>query len=472
MEIQGQMPIQATSGSAGSSAQATGVAANGANFSSALSTVMTTANPSAGQDQAPAAGVSALLQLLMPLLNMQQLPEEQAKEMTESQLDGLIKLLEQSDSDLTDDLLNDPGLQAWLAEVQSFFLTFQQAQVTLTELPEGETAMDGISDVSLTTDEPMEAVSPFLFVPLDHGKGTTDHLTETKSLTKSEAIQLLNDVKQLLHTASGLSNGDLKQVMKELPAVAFGLQQHEDAGLSQENSDELHSKNVIQVATSSIQKLEYLAAKTVTPKFAVDIPAEQHDQLFEPLETVTADTEMAEPIPMHEFLKHQQTAGATAKPAYVQMPAATFTDDMTRFVVSSFSIQTSSEGFTEAKLSLYPQHLGHVEVKLSMQHGQLTAHFIADNAAGKEMLENQMAQLRSSLQNQGIQIEKIEVSQSQSFQSGMFQEQRQQQPGQSGKQSKSGNKNLDTLEVEGTDGADFQKTRAALTGTGVIDYSA
>ncbi|MDN9010276.1 flagellar hook-length control protein FliK [Brevibacillus laterosporus] len=69
------------------------------------------------------------------------------------------------------------------------------------------------------------------------------------------------------------------------------------------------------------------------------------------------------------------------------------------------------QGVTEAKLILYPQELGKVDVRISSHNGVITAHFIAESKHGKDMLDQQMAQLRTAFAQQGIQVDKLEVSQ-------------------------------------------------------------
>ncbi|HUC90970.1 MAG TPA: flagellar hook-length control protein FliK [Paenibacillus sp.] len=122
------------------------------------------------------------------------------------------------------------------------------------------------------------------------------------------------------------------------------------------------------------------------------------------------------------------------------VPVNRFFETMTGMIVKQFGL-TQANGVTEAKLLLMPEHLGQVDVRISLQNGQLTAQFVAENAAAKDMLENQLAQLRSSLQSQGLQVEKLEVShgtqQSQMFQDGRHREHggqafRQQQGNRSG----------------------------------------
>ncbi len=100
-----------------------------------------------------------------------------------------------------------------------------------------------------------------------------------------------------------------------------------------------------------------------------------------------------------------------AKPAAAQQTVhvSRFTELMTGMAVKQFGL-TQANGISEARLTLMPEHLGQVDVRISMQNGQLTAQFVTDNAAAREMLENQLAVLRNSLQSQGLQVEKLEVT--------------------------------------------------------------
>jgi len=114
-----------------------------------------------------------------------------------------------------------------------------------------------------------------------------------------------------------------------------------------------------------------------------------------------------------------------------QVPAQQFAEQMGRFLVKQFQL-TQGNGTTEAKLSLTPEHLGQVDIRIVMHNGQLTAQFIAGNPAARELLENQMAQLRAALNGQGLQVERLEVVQQPPSSAGtslMHQEQRQSNSG-------------------------------------------
>jgi len=124
------------------------------------------------------------------------------------------------------------------------------------------------------------------------------------------------------------------------------------------------------------------------------------------------------PLPLHHTV---------AKSAQPVVHANQLVRDLSDMLVKQMQV-TSERGFSEVKLTLVPEHLGHVDVKVSMQNGQIVAQFMADTAHGKELLESQLGQLRAVLQSHGLQIDKLEVSQSDSFSPGLFQEQGQNQP--------------------------------------------
>jgi flagellar hook-length control protein FliK len=86
-------------------------------------------------------------------------------------------------------------------------------------------------------------------------------------------------------------------------------------------------------------------------------------------------------------------------------------------------------------IKLAPEHLGQIEVKLTMNNGTLSAMITAETLAAKDALESNLSALRASLQNQGITVEKLTVNQQQSnFQSGMFHDGRHRQPSNQGQE--------------------------------------
>ena len=116
-------------------------------------------------------------------------------------------------------------------------------------------------------------------------------------------------------------------------------------------------------------------------------------------------------VPVNQLM-HARTVPVSApsnQAATTFVFADKFADTMSGMIVQKFSIATFN-GISEAKLKLYPEQLGQVDVRITMQNGQLTAVFQTDTSMAKELIENQMAQLRAALQAQGLNVDKLNVT--------------------------------------------------------------
>ncbi|QJD83377.1 flagellar hook-length control protein FliK [Cohnella herbarum] len=111
----------------------------------------------------------------------------------------------------------------------------------------------------------------------------------------------------------------------------------------------------------------------------------------------------------------ESTAGKPTVP--MQVPVQQFVTQMEKFLVKQFQM-TLGNGTSEAKISLTPEHLGQVDIRIVMQNGQLTAQFMTENSAARDLLENQLSQLRTALSGQGLQVDRLEVVQQPSSSAG------------------------------------------------------
>lgn len=109
--------------------------------------------------------------------------------------------------------------------------------------------------------------------------------------------------------------------------------------------------------------------------------------------------------------------------------ASRLAEELPGFILKHLQVADANGG-SEARISLYPQHLGQVDIRISVHNGVLEAHFMAETLSGKELLENQLPQLKAALLTQGLQVERLDVSQSGGLASGPFLGQRQEQPPQ------------------------------------------
>jgi flagellar hook-length control protein FliK len=82
----------------------------------------------------------------------------------------------------------------------------------------------------------------------------------------------------------------------------------------------------------------------------------------------------------------------------------------------SFRLNATGEG-TQIKVNIFPEHLGHLDIRITELNGKIAAQIFTSSLVAKEALDLQVNQLRNSLLQQGITIEKIEITQQHSSQS-------------------------------------------------------
>lgn len=68
------------------------------------------------------------------------------------------------------------------------------------------------------------------------------------------------------------------------------------------------------------------------------------------------------------------------------------------------------QGIQDAKLQLHPQHLGPVQVHISLNDNQAAVNFVAHHADTRDALQAALPQLRDMLQQSGIQLGQAQVS--------------------------------------------------------------
>ncbi|MFC4775392.1 flagellar hook-length control protein FliK [Paenibacillus sp. GCM10023252] len=168
------------------------------------------------------------------------------------------------------------------------------------------------------------------------------------------------------------------------------------------------------VGAQAAAHLERLSQQVIHPAVLTVIQPEAGGQSAESSLTEESVADEAAPVSLNAASAQDaslKTAPAISRPitqSYVM--ADQFAESMTGLLVQKFNV-TTVNGLSEAKIMLFPEHMGQVDVKISVQNGQLTAIFQTDTLMAKDALESQMMQLRTALQNQGLHVDKLEVSQ-------------------------------------------------------------
>ncbi|MBH5316639.1 flagellar hook-length control protein FliK [Paenibacillus sp. GSMTC-2017] len=281
--------------------------------------------------------------------------------------------------------------------------------------------------------EQLNALLSLLGIPLPEQEFKATNLIEGSS--NAEHVELATiEVKSalqnsLLQLQVLLQQGPLSQIKgqeplsiiaNELQAFAAGLAE-EVVGQGKKSDKALEGAPAWLNVQASTTKdagvhLQRLSQQAIHPSlFNVTNTAASNQPATEQGTTVltAAENVIASPV---SFIVPDQTrefapllAKTTVATEFVV--AENFAETMNGLIVQKFDVRTLN-GMSEAKLILFPEHLGQVDVKISMQNGLLTAVFQADTAMAKDLLDNQMAQLRAALQAQGLTVEKLEVTQS------------------------------------------------------------
>ncbi|MFC4355262.1 flagellar hook-length control protein FliK [Chryseomicrobium palamuruense] len=71
--------------------------------------------------------------------------------------------------------------------------------------------------------------------------------------------------------------------------------------------------------------------------------------------------------------------------------------------------QAIGDGGQTLRIQVFPENLGHIDIVVSMQDGKMHAQLTASSTITKDILEMQLPQLRQSLQDQGIQVDQLDI---------------------------------------------------------------
>lgn len=106
------------------------------------------------------------------------------------------------------------------------------------------------------------------------------------------------------------------------------------------------------------------------------------------------------------------------------------TENIMRQIMDYMKVQIKPD-MSQMEMQLHPASLGTLQVQVANKGGVLTAQFVTQNEAVKNVLETQMVQLKENFEQQGMKVEAIEVSvQTNNFDRNLSQEQNKgQEPG-------------------------------------------
>ncbi len=107
--------------------------------------------------------------------------------------------------------------------------------------------------------------------------------------------------------------------------------------------------------------------------------------------------------------KEQQTL-STSKQPDVLVRLSQLPKDFSELINQRLQVMKTGED-SQIRIKLAPDHLGQLDIRLSTTDGKITAQITTLAPGTKEIIESQIHQLRQTLLNQGIQLDKFDVIQ-------------------------------------------------------------
>ncbi|PNQ81269.1 MULTISPECIES: flagellar hook-length control protein FliK [Paenibacillus] len=411
----------ASSTTASTTTTATAAGATTGAFNQTLTQMMTGGQTgSAGTD----ANGSPLV-MVLPLIAT----GESAEAPTEPLVETLAPLLQNLEK-LDDQVAANPALlatlQAWIQQVQQFL----QGDGTNQQLNGGETT----EATGLTA---LAANPATLRFALQDALSQLANVAEQASGDqKSQVAQLLQSLQSATAGTGAISDEQWNGVMKAVELADGGDSQAVQPSANRGNGTQTVATATTdkQVVASQQQASQgetnqqgsegQRSSTNILVQSAVKTTVTDEASAFvdatEQVDSTATDNQT--PVITTAGQLSVQTQGTTpSAPAQPVVHVRQFAKEMTEFVVQKLDI-VKHTGLTEATIMLRPDHLGQLEVKLTMQNGHLVAQFMTEHSGAKDLLEQQMSQLRSSLQSQGIQVDKVEVTHNESLSSHMYQD--------------------------------------------------
>lgn len=360
----------------------------------------------------PSGQVKAADLVLQGQLALLNLDEEGNLEQLLQSLEQLLIAVEHASPDQLAALQVDPRLSQWMSTING------------SDVADGEKLLAqsrGSTTILQELAPQLKDVLQRMITQLSSSNPSQEIASQAKTFEQVLRPILLAPQQQVHDQASGPANLQLQSqgAAEGTQATAMSsTQEATGAGLLSRSGKPLEAVIMAQ-QTIKLEVGTMGSSPSMLPRTTILRPDLVHLMTGEAAVEASGESATTEPVqmqlpPFADALRSAAgvTVPRTAAPLMPQIPAEQFADELSRFVVRSFLV-TQLNGLAEAKIKLVPEQLGTVDIKLTMNNGQLTAQIVTETLLGREALEQQLGALRAALHQQGIQVERLEVSQQQ-----------------------------------------------------------
>lgn len=154
-----------------------------------------------------------------------------------------------------------------------------------------------------------------------------------------------------------------------------------------------------------------------------------------------------------------------------QVPVQKLSETLAEWISSPARL-TAGGNETRLRINISPEHLGHLEILVSTAGGKVSAQIIASHGAAKEAVEFQLNQLRMSLSQQGVEIDRLEVREERSSSEFQQHERQRESPFADASRNSAGRRGGSGGESVSDDADVPQKRqREAVSANGQVNYT-
>ena len=240
-----------------------------------------------------------------------------------------------------------------------------------------------------------------------------------------------------------LFNPEFADVLKELNQEIAGMKQEtfEALGVPEKEVQKLleQMQPMVQVEPEVTDKAESRDSRGASERdFAVSQQTQETQTQQATVEHVTAQgSDMKDSESGREFSQNLAQNQTTVNQIMTNVEQAVEAvmpevdaENVIRQIVERAQVAVR-EDVSSFEMQLNPEHLGRIHLSVVAKDGMVTAQIAAENAVAKEVLESQIVVLKENLNNQGIQVEAVEVTiASHEFERNLDEQQNQNQEGQ------------------------------------------
>lgn len=310
---------------------------------------------------------------------------------------------------------DDMDATAGTAVVQEQQTTDQPAENSETEVDEAQV----VEKVAEVMQVPVEVVAEWL----EEAELVPQDLVEPKAVVKmlqcaldaEKPAELLTDEKfpenykaineAMAEVVKAAADAPKAKVQINKETLAVLAEELEDVEVTVEDGEVVVTQTSTRNDTDTRQQSTTAHSEETDETAEIAAAAEEAD-----INIITTEDAAVNETQIQGQVMSVEAVTARAEVAATRTAAPVNAANVVEQIMNQVKVQTSGGQFTEMRITLKPESLGDIILRVVTQNGIVMAQFEAENQRVKEALEADMNQLRDALEEAGIRFSELSVS--------------------------------------------------------------